>query len=740
MTHPRKRRIAVLGGGLAGLTAAYELSESDEFDITVYQMGWRLGGKVASSRNADHGLRIEEHGIHVLFGAYENAFHVLRRVYAQLGVPWKDAFFERSQFTLMEDVDSRWIPWTIGMPRQSGDPGDALDGKASNAASVPYLMADLLHWLRQHVLTYFAGTPLERPARWFFGSTIGRAQRSAETLREKSERKVESRNDARWLLWHLRLNLLLIRIVGWIGHILWSILRPFLADWLRRRDDIRRLWIGAELAVAAAAGLTKAALQGRAFQDLDEQDLREWLKSNGVIGGRISRSSATSACLRMVYEVVFAYEGGDAEKPRLAAGTAVRDLLRLLFDRRGALAYTMRAGSAETLMTPMYRALRRRGVRFEFFHRIDRLDLSPDGRSIDRIELTRQARPKAPEYDPLIAGGAWPDRPKYDLLVGGELLAESEREGGGRDLETPTFNPPTAVPGSLTRAKGDFDLVVLAIPVEALHTVCAPLVARDKVWRDMLLHSKTTRTQSVQLWFDRTAQELGWNVPDATEPALLGGYAQPFGNWMDLSVTLAQERWKQHGLPVPSSVAYLCGPLDESIRLSEAHDAQVAHVRDTCGKWLAAHAAHLWPKACTTGGLAWSQLIARPGSQGVARYDVQFFRANTNPSDRYTLTLPGTTRYRLAPDDSGFDNLYLAGDWTANGFDVGCVEATVMSGRLAARALRGLSAEDMPVYGEAPLHRHHGPPEMKLSPPDVFSCPDSRSERAPLAPVTTVDA
>jgi uncharacterized protein with NAD-binding domain and iron-sulfur cluster len=53
------------------------------------------------------------------------------------------------------------------------------------------------------------------------------------------------------------------------------------------------------------------------------------------------------------------------------------------------------------------------------------------------------------------------------------------------------------------------------------------------------------------------------------------------------------------------------------------------------------------------------------------------------------LTLPGTTKYRLAPGDSRFANLYLAGDWTLSDLNVGCIEATVISGRLASRAICG---------------------------------------------------
>ena len=77
---------------MAGLTAAWRLSEpgwQDRFEsITVYQRGWRLGGKGASSRGENG--RIEEHGLHVWIGSYENAFTLIRECYAELDRPTTD--------------------------------------------------------------------------------------------------------------------------------------------------------------------------------------------------------------------------------------------------------------------------------------------------------------------------------------------------------------------------------------------------------------------------------------------------------------------------------------------------------------------------------------------------------------------------------------------------------------------------------------------------------------------------
>src|SRR5579871_4500369 len=83
-----RQKIAVLGGGISALTAIFDLTASKDwqskYDITVYQMGWRLGGKGASSRNPQVANRIEEHGLHICLGFYENAFQIMRSTYQEL--------------------------------------------------------------------------------------------------------------------------------------------------------------------------------------------------------------------------------------------------------------------------------------------------------------------------------------------------------------------------------------------------------------------------------------------------------------------------------------------------------------------------------------------------------------------------------------------------------------------------------------------------------------------------------
>ena len=54
------------------------------------------------------------------------------------------------------------------------------------------------------------------------------------------------------------------------------------------------------------------------------------------------------------------------------------------------------------------------------------------------------------------------------------------------------------------------------------------------------------------------------------------------------------------------------------------------------------------------------------------------------------LTPAGSVKHRLPSGQSGFENLALAGDWTRNGIDGGCVEAAVISGIEAAESITGV--------------------------------------------------
>ena len=95
------------------------------------------------------------------------------------------------------------------------------------------------------------------------------------------------------------------------------------------------------------------------------------------------------------------------------------------------------------------------------------------------------------------------------------------------------------------------------------------------------------------------------------------------------------------------------------------------------------------PGAVTEGGFRWDLLAGAGALRGTAALQTQHISVNIDPSDRYVLSVPGSDKFRLRPDESGYDNLVLAGDWTDCGINAGCIEAAVMSGLQAANALLG---------------------------------------------------
>ena len=87
---------------------------------------------------------------------------------------------------------------------------------------------------------------------------------------------------------------------------------------------------------------------------------------------------------------------------------------------------------------------------------------------------------------------------------------------------------------------------------------------------------------------------------------------------------------------------------------------------------------------------------------GPDRLSGQYVKANLDPSDRYVQSLPGSGTHRIDPGRTGFDNLAVAGDWTACGLDAGCVEAATRSGILAARAILSGSVKGSTTRGGSP--------------------------------------
>jgi uncharacterized protein with NAD-binding domain and iron-sulfur cluster len=466
---------------------------------------------------------------------------------------------------------------------------------------------------------------------------------------------------------------------------------------VKRDDELRRVWEIVDIMLAVIRGSLREGLlvSPNGFDAIDKYDCRTWLQKHGA-----AQDSIDSAFVRGLHDLALAYENGDPTKKRFAAGPGLRGSFRAFFNYRGSFFWKMRAGMGDVVFAPFYEVLRKRGVRFEFFHRLTNVRLAKtSSRSrgempyVAALDFAVQAETRGGrEYRPLVdvkGLPCWPSQPDWQQFVDGGRL-----EAAGIDFESHWERQ--QVRSKRLRVETDFDLVVLAIGLGAVPYVARELIAASPRWRDMVEHVATVPTQAFQIWLNEDMNALGWEGPQLSS---LSAFEYPFGTWADMTQLVPREQWS---CP-PRAIAYFCGALERVDGLDTA--AQRERVRRAAVDFLNNDVASLWPQAGRRPGeFRWDLLIDphatdQSGQASTAderRFDSQFWTANINPSDQYVLSLPGTSRYRISPLEMQFDNLTVAGDWTDCGLNIGCVEAAIMSGRLAAHALsRSPALEDI---------------------------------------------
>lgn len=281
------------------------------------------------------------------------------------------------------------------------------------------------------------------------------------------------------------------------------------------------------------------------FRAINDQEFGQWLLRHGGHPDVLE-----SAMMRGLYDLVFGYAEGDPEQPAVAAGLMVFLIGHVLFGYKGALFWKMTAGMGDVVIAPVYQVLRRRGVRFEFFHRLDALHLDASRRAVDAITLGRQVRLAngIEHYDPLIVAKGlpvFPDSPLVDQLD----------STPGRDLES-HFGSRDDAEVRILRRGVDFDHVMLAVSLGMVPLVAGELIADRPEWREMTTHVRTIATQAFQIWLRPGEPELGWNHPGAT----ISAYQPPFETWASMPQTLWTEDWPDDDRP--GAVAYFCGSLD----------------------------------------------------------------------------------------------------------------------------------------------------------------------------------
>jgi uncharacterized protein with NAD-binding domain and iron-sulfur cluster len=701
------QKIAILGGGIGSLATAAELTNDPNwqknYEITIYQMGWRLGGKGASGRNQKIHDRIQEHGIHLWMGFYENAFGLIRQIYAEAHTkvlmptsPFTDArkaFTPMNYTPMMEQVGKDWKLWPLNWPPSNEFPGDP---ERFDQCEQPPTPLGFLNIILNRAIDFLDGhkdkhpilTKLYKDAATHLSDAVGyvphlpsgaepardhsllhRAEAFAKLLSEDAKR------DA-----HLEL-------VKWIKGFN-EMFAKAVYGLIEKDDELRRFFIIIDTAMATLVGMIEDNVLQKGFLAIEDYDMIEWLKKHGCV-------EPDSAITLGMYDACFGYENGDPKKRRMAAGSTLYGALRLMFTYRGALMWWMNAGMGETIMSPIYLVLKSRGVKFKFFHKVSALHLSADKKEIDSIDLEVQATIKNDkpdnEYDPLFLGvdgvPVWPTEPLWEQVVEAEKIQKCVNP----DLES-WWTDWHGTASSLKRGT-DFDLVLLGISLGAHKYICEELIAASSKWRDSVDHVGVVRTQGLQLWMNKSMAESGWEHPRG----ILSGFVEPFDTWSDMSDLIAREKWS--AAQKVQQVAYFCNayPDDEEAPFSDpTYPAKErAKVMQFSRQFLDGPALDIFTKSAdpiTPGKFNDDILVNCVQDTGVpaqTNFESQFFRCNIDPTELYVLSLPGSTQKRLLSHDSDFDNLYLAGDWTFTDLNIGCIEAAVISAKMASRAISG---------------------------------------------------
>lgn len=688
-----KTKIAILGGGVGAMSAAFELtSEADwqeRYEITVYQMGWRLGGKGASGRNAALSQRIEEHGLHFWLGFYENAFRMIRQCYAENARPltdplatWSEAFKPCNEVTVEDHVNGEWIPWLLTFTPNPDTPGDTLQlpsiweilGTAIEflrnllvKSKIPALDPEEHGLFRGRVGAFLGAVGLEGAAVTHAGEQILRA--AHHHVRKTAERGGQREPQA-----HSMLREMLETYRQWLARRMETGTTP---EEAAKNEEWRRFWIMSEFAITNMIGVIVDGVLLKGFSAINEYDYKEWLTRHGA-----SDTVANCGLVQSFYDLFF------SPYTTVEAGTYLKGISRILFTYRGSVYWRMQAGMGDTIFAPMYEVLKKRGVQFRFFHKVEALHPSEDGKAVGSIDMARQATVKAGDYEPLVRVRrlpCWPSEPLYDQLVEGEELKRR-----GVNLESYWADWQNVERCTLVRGQ-DFDQVVFGISLGSVPILCSELVAARPAWQAMVDHVQTTATQAFQAWLLADAAALGWPYWQNELP-LVSAFTEPMDTFADMSHLLLREEWPADA--TPQSIAYFCGPMPDvplppptehgfpASQAEAVYQTSLEFMNESCGKLL--------PGTQRREGKCDFSLLADAGhGEGEARLRAQWFRANVDPSERYVITVKGSTKYRLASAESGFENLFLAGDWTNNGFDAGCVEAATASGMQAAAGILG---------------------------------------------------
>jgi uncharacterized protein with NAD-binding domain and iron-sulfur cluster len=385
------KRVVIVGGGCAGLSAAWQLAKLPGYEIHVYEKAARLGGKGASVRAKDG--RILDHGLHVWMGWYENAFRMMRECYAIVEEKrwgpssstrrlahgrFDDAFMPEPNVGLVDPNFEDGAPaiWSVYFPPNEGLPGTPMTDGDNPFTLASYLIR-LVEMVRALILSEVGGMP---------GDTPGPARpehrsRSDEILNLDIKtapadstaallNRMGELSKAGVLTGAAALLQLVTILEVWlrqqnigpkapestlaIAEAAVSQVRKLLRDLVSVDPRLRVKTEVIDIVLTIIIGLftDRVIFRTDGLDSLNDFDYREWLRLHGA-----TVTSLKSRFIRAAYDFAFAYEDGDLKKPSLAAGVAVRGGLRMFFTYRGAAFWRMRSGMGDAIFAPLYAVL-----------------------------------------------------------------------------------------------------------------------------------------------------------------------------------------------------------------------------------------------------------------------------------------------------------------------------------------------------------------------------------------------
>ncbi len=714
---PRRERVVILGGGPSALAAAYYLARQvDRYEVEVYSVGWRLGGKCAAGRNGSHDERIEEHGLHAFVGFYENGFRTMREVWQDAGLqieigqepynyndgegPLAGAFLGCEDVGVFQEWKDRWRYFATPQRFNGEIPGQVPEGGEDPEPNLGNFVSNALRRIVQdtEVLLRHGRAQQDRfeaekePNLWerIVADVKDVVDLETKELRHGLDELVSyvERLAVESIADHIERGTVLFDVIAKVLEMVRSGLKKVLEDLMDDEPEVYFVWQGLDILLTALIGIIGAKTVH--FDTLDGHDFRQWLLAHGL-----DERNRDAAAITQVYETLFAH-GETATADQLAAGVGLRWFVLVSFLYKGYPAYFFKYSCPQTMVTPYYLALQKFGAKIHFFHQVTDLVIEGCGeqRRLAGVKMQVQATTKdgAP-YDPFVrvqgnppSLPSWPTEPHYDKLSQGQALKDR-----GINLESP-WSGWEGAGETFLELGNDFDHCILGIPVSVFPAIAKQLTETSSPshapqWRSMVEGMKVIQTISAQLWFRQPMSALS-----TTPYGMLTSYAPPEPSLGDFTHLLQWEPWsKADG--GPKSVSYHTGSLT-AITTAEGYPnaspdypaKESARWRDDFAQWLKENYRGIFDSVTSFEDML-SRLAASDDSEGENRLEAQYFNISVHPSDHYVLSQPNAIGLRLGQTESWVHGLLLCGDWTRTDLNCGCVEASTQSGMLASRAL-----------------------------------------------------